>query len=101
MTICKLDMYELKLYVAGQTPKSLAVIEELTRLLEDELDVSYNLEVVDVIDSPGQAERAKVLATPTLEKVSPEPVKKIVGDVSGKKTTLSALGLTPQEENKR
>jgi circadian clock protein KaiB len=91
-------MYELKLYIIGRTPKSVQVIEELVKLLEDALDGHYHLEVIDVIEKPEQAENNSVLATPTLEKVTPEPVRKIIGNLSDKERVLLALGLTAQKE---
>ena len=94
-------MYEFRLYLTGRTPKSLTVIEELTKLLEDAFDSHYNLEVIDIIENPELAEKAKILATPTLVKVAPEPVRRIIGDLSDTETVLSALGLTPQEEKKQ
>ena len=94
-------MYEFKLYLVGQTPKSQTVIYELTKLLKDAFDDYYNLEVIDIIENPERTEKDRILATPTLEKVSPEPVRRIVGDLSDKEMVLSALGLTPQEENKQ
>ncbi len=97
----EMTMYEFKLYLVGRTPKSLKVIEEVVRLLKDAFDGHYNLEAIDIIESPELAENAKILATPTLEKVSPEPKKRIIGDLSDKETVLLALGLTPQEENKQ
>ncbi len=94
----EMTMYELKLYVIGRTPKSVDVIEELVRLLEDALDGHYDLEVIDIIESPELAEKDGILATPTLEKVSPEPVRKIIGDLSDKERVLLVLGLTAQQE---
>ena len=95
-------MYEFKLYVIGRTPKSIDVIEELVQLLEDALNSHYHLEVIDIIESPVLAEKAKVLATPSLEKVSPEPARKIIGDLSDKERVLLSLGLTAlQEEIKK
>ncbi len=94
----EMTMYELKLYVIGRTPKSIEVIEELVRLLEDALEGHYDLEVIDIIESPELAEKDKILATPALEKVSPEPVRKIIGDLSDKERVLLALGLTAQQE---
>ena len=94
-------MYEFRLYVVGRTPESLMVTDELVKLLEDALDSDCSLEVIDVIENPELAEKAKILATPTLVKVAPEPVKRIIGDLSDKETILPALGLIPQEENKQ
>ena len=97
----EMAMYEFKLYVVGQTPKSQTVVWELTKLLEDAFGDQYNLEVIDIIENPERTNQDKILATPTLEKVSPEPVRRVVGDLSDKEMVLPALGLTPQEENKQ
>jgi len=91
-------MYEFKLYVIGRTPKSIDVIEKLVQLLEDALNSYYHLDVIDVIESPELVEKAKILATPSLEKVSPEPVRKIIGDLSDKERVLLTLGLTALQE---
>ena len=91
-------MYELKLYVVGQTPKSVEIIEELVKLLEDAFDSHYHLHVIDVVESPELAHKKNILATPTLQKASPEPVRTIVGDLSDKETVLLALGLTALQE---
>ncbi len=93
-----MTMYELKLYVVGRTPKSIDVIEDLVRLLEDALDDHYHLDVIDIIESSVLAEKAKILATPSLEKVSPGPARKIIGDLSDKERVLLTLGLTAQHE---
>ena len=91
-------MYEFKLYVVGRTPKAVEVVEELVRLLEDALDSHYYLKVIDIIESPELAYKDKILATPALEKVAPEPVRKIIGDLSDKERVLLALGLNAQQE---
>ncbi len=91
-------MYELKLYVVGRTPKSVDFIEKLVKLLEDALDSHYHLNVIDVIKSPELAHKDKILATPTLQKVFPEPMRTIVGDLSDAETVLLALGLTALQE---
>ncbi len=93
-----MTMYELKLYVVGQTPKSVKIIEELVKLLEDALDSHYHLNVIDVVENPEMAHKNNILATPTLQKVLPEPVRTIVGDLSDKETVLLALGLTDLQE---
>ena len=87
-------MYEFRLYVVGRTPKSVKIVEELARLLEDVLDGHYNLEVIDVIKKPELAAKNKILATPALERVSPEPIIRVVGDLSNKESVLAALGLS-------
>ncbi len=87
-------MYELKLYIVGKIPKSIKVVSSLKQLLEDALKDRYSLEVIDVIENPELAEQGGILATPTLEKVSPEPARKVIGDLSDKETVLAALDLT-------
>ncbi len=96
----EMTMYEFKLYLVGRTPKSLTVIEELTKLLKDAFDDHYNLEVIDIIENPEQTEKDRILATPTLEKVSPEPVRRIVGDLSDIERVLTALDLTAEKESR-
>jgi circadian clock protein KaiB len=91
-------MYELKLYVVGRTPMSVNVIEDLVKLLEEAIDSHYHLDVIDIIESPVLAEKANILATPALEKVSPEPVTKFIGDLSDKERVLLTLGLTDLQE---
>ena len=87
-------MFELKLYIVGKTPKSTKIVNDLKQLLEDALKDRYSLQIIDVIEDPELAERGGILATPTLEKVSPEPARKVVGDLSDKETVLAALSLT-------
>lgn len=87
-------MYELKLYVVGRTPKSIKVVSSLKQLLEDALKDRYSLKVIDVIEDPELAEQGGILATPTLKKISPEPARKVIGDLSDKETVLAALDLT-------
>jgi len=87
-------MYEFRLYVVGRTPKSIMAIENLKKLLEGALDGHYHLEVIDVTANPEVAEKDKIVATPTLTKVSPGPAGKVVGDLSNKDAVLFALGLT-------
>ncbi len=94
----EMPMYKLKLYVIGRTPKSVEVIEELVQLLEDAMSSHYHLEVIDIIESLELAEKDRILATPALEKVAPEPARKIIGDLSDKERVLLTLGLTALHE---
>lgn len=87
-------MYEFRLYVVGQTPKSVRIAEELARLLDDVLDGHYSLKVIDVVKNPQLAEDDKILATPALARVLPAPVRKIIGDLSDKEQVLLGLDLT-------
>lgn len=74
--------YILKLYIMGDTANSQAAIKNLNRILEKEIKDLYTLEVIDVLGRPELAERDKILATPTLIKVSPAPARRIIGDLS-------------------
>ena len=85
--------YVLKLYVTGQTANSQKSIEALKSALETELKGFYSLDVIDVLKHPNLAEEDNILATPTLMKVLPLPVRKIIGDLSDKEKVLLGLGL--------
>lgn len=87
--------YVLKLYVAGNTPNSLRALKTLKDLLE-EFQGIYALKVIDVIKNPQIAEEDKILATPTLAKVLPIPVRRIIGDLSDREKVLVGLDLYEQ-----
>lgn len=74
--------YQLRLYVTGATARSTRAIENLRRFCEAELEGSYNLEIVDIYKNPEAAREAQVIAAPTLVKVQPEPVRRIIGDMT-------------------
>ena len=76
------EHYNLRLYVAGQTPKSLTAIANLTRLCETHLAGRYSVEVIDLVDKPQLAAADQILAIPTLVRRLPEPLKRIIGDLS-------------------
>jgi len=88
----------LKLYVTGQTPNSQKAIKNLKKVLAMELKGAYTLEVIDVLKNPQLAEEDKILATPTLTKVLPPPVRKIIGDLSSIDKVLLGLDLTVEKE---
>ena len=88
----------LKLYVTGKTKKSEEAIKNLKKILNEELKGLYKLEVIDVLESPQLAEEDKILATPTLAKILPPPVRKIIGDLSNKERVLLGLDLTVKKE---
>ncbi len=88
----------LKLYVTGQTPNSQKAIKNLDKVLEMELKGAYSLQVIDVLKNPQLAEEDKILATPTLTKVLPPPVRKIIGDLSSIDKVLLGLNLTVEKE---
>lgn len=89
--------YILKLYVAGNTPHSVTALKTLKNILEQEFEGVYALKVIDVLKSPQLAEEDKILATPTLAKVLPPPVRKIIGDLSDREKVLIGLDLLYEE----
>ena len=87
--------YQLRLYVAGQTPKSLAAIENLHRICEKNLAGRYKIEVIDLLVNPMLAAGDQILAVPTLVRHLPEPIKKIIGDLSNEERVLVGLDVQP------
>lgn len=85
--------YGFKLYVTGRSLHSQRAIENLRHICEDVLGSSYELEVVDVLEDPGAAEKDKILATPTLIRSSPLPTRRLIGDLSNTSAVITALGL--------
>lgn len=89
--------YVLKLYVAGNTPNSVRALSTLKNILEKEFEGVYALKVIDVLKNPQLAEEDKILATPTLSKILPPPVRKIIGDLSDRERVLIGLDLLYEE----
>jgi len=87
--------WELRLYVAGQTSKSMAAFSNLKKLCEDHLKGQYRIEVIDLLENPALAKGDQILAIPTLVRKLPEPIKKIIGDLSNKERVLVGLNLIP------
>ena len=85
--------YILKLYVAGNTPNSMRALNTLREILDNEFKGVYALKVIDVLKQPQLAEEDKILATPTLAKILPPPVRKIIGDLSDREKVLIGLDL--------
>jgi circadian clock protein KaiB len=96
-----LSKFTLKLYVAGSTPRALTAISNLRRICDDELQGRYQLEVIDVLEHPELAEADKVFATPTLIKQLPEPLRRVIGDLSDSGKVLLGLELAPSGAPKR
>ena len=88
-------VYELRLYVAGQTAKSLAAIANLKRICETHLAGQYRIEVIDLTTAPQLAAGDQILAIPTLVRRLPEPIRKIVGDLSNEARVLVGLDVRP------
>ena len=89
--------YVLKLYVAGNTPNSVRALKTLNQILEQEFQGVYALKVIDVLKNPQLAEEDKILATPTLAKILPPPVRKIIGDLSDRERVLIGRDLLYEE----
>ncbi len=85
--------YVIKLYITGQTPRSLRAIDNLRRICDTELDDQYELVVIDVLERPQLAEDEKILATPTVVKELPPPIRRIIGDLSDTERVLLGLDL--------
>lgn len=91
----KSNTYQLRLYVAGQTPRCLAAVANLKRICETHLAGQYRIEVIDLMETPQLAAGDQILAVPTLVRRLPEPIKKIIGDLSNEERVL--VGLNVQE----
>jgi len=87
--------YRLRLYVAGQTPRSLSAFTNLKKICDEHLEGRYELEIVDLLQKPQLARGDQIFAIPTLVRRLPEPVKKIIGDLSNTERVLVGLDLRP------
>lgn len=89
------DRWRLRLYVAGQTPKSLRAFANLKRICEEHLAGRYEIEVIDLLEHPQLASGDEIIALPTLVRQLPEPITKIIGDLSNTERVLVGLQLLP------
>ena len=87
--------WQLRLYVAGQTPKSMTALANLKRLCESHLAGRYEIEVIDLLVNPTLAAGDQILAVPTLVRKFPEPIRKIIGDLSNEGKVLVGLDVQP------
>jgi circadian clock protein KaiB len=87
--------WELRLYVAGSSRKSVAALTNLKRICEQHLAGKYTIEVIDLLDNPQLAAGDQILAIPTLVRKLPEPIKKVIGDLSNTERALVGLDLRP------
>lgn len=87
------DVIELRLYVAGQTPKSLSAISNLKKLCADHLAQKYRIEVIDLVKKPALARDHQIVAIPTLVRSLPTPISKIIGDLSDTERVLVGLDI--------
>ncbi len=93
-----MNKYLLKLYITGQTPRSEAAIANLRKICETELNGVYEMVIIDILERPQLAEDEKILATPTLIKELPPPLRRIIGDLSDTEKVLLGLDLRPAAE---
>lgn len=92
--------WELKLYVAGKTSKSVAALNNLKRYCEEHLKGQYHLEVIDLLEKPQLAEGDQIFAIPTLVRKVPVPIRKIIGDLSNEEKVLVGLNIVPLKKQK-
>ena len=90
-----MNKFKLRLYITGKTPRSERAIANLGEICERDLKGLYDLQIIDVLESPQLAENEKILATPTLIKDLPPPLKRIIGDLSNSEKVLLGLDLSP------
>ncbi|WP_394774181.1 circadian clock KaiB family protein [Flavobacterium sp.] len=87
--------WQLRLYIAGQTPKSITALENIKKYAEEYLKGKYSIEIVDLLKNPQLAEGDQIFAVPTLVRKFPEPIRKIIGDLSNEERVLVGLNIKP------
>jgi len=90
------DRWNLRLYVAGQTPRSLTAFRNLKNICEEYLKGQYHIEVIDLMENPTLARGDQILAVPTLVRKLPQPIRKIIGDLSNTERVLVGLDIQPR-----
>ena len=90
------EFWDLRLYVAGQTPKSVAALANLKKFCEENLAGKYKIEVIDLVQNPKLARTDQILAIPTLVRRLPAPMRKIIGDLSDREKVLVGFNLNPR-----
>ena len=93
--MAKEQFWELRLYIAGQTPKSILALNNITKYCQEHLDGRFTIEVIDLLKNPKLAEGDQIFAIPTLVRKLPEPMRKIIGDLSNKEKVLVGLNIRP------
>jgi len=91
----KEQTWELRLYVAGKTSKSVTALKNLRKYCETHLQGKYQIEVIDLLEKPQLAEGDQIFAIPTLVRKVPEPIRKIIGDLSNEEKVLVGLNIVP------
>ena len=95
------DRYSLRLFVTGTTPKSARAIRNIRAICEEQLHDRYDLEVIDIYQHPERIKPDQIIATPTLIKQEPSPVRRLIGDLSDRPRVLAGLGCGPKSEENR
>ena len=90
------ESWDLRLYVAGQTPKSIGALANLQKICAEHLQDEYHIEVIDLVRNPQLARQHQILAIPTLVRSLPTPIKKIIGDLSNTEKVLLGLDVRPR-----
>jgi circadian clock protein KaiB len=91
----KEDKWELRLYIAGQTPNSVLALKNITKYCKEQLEGKYTIEVIDLLKNPQLAEGDQIFAIPTLVRKVPVPLRKIIGDLSNEEKVLVGLNIRP------
>jgi circadian clock protein KaiB len=94
----EIERWELRLYIAGQTPKSVRAFANLKKLCEEYLHNQYRIEVIDLLQNPELAKQDQILAIPTLVRKLPQPIRQIIGDLSNEEKVLLGLEITKIKE---
>ena len=94
-TASKKKKWQLRLYVAGQTPKSVLALKNINKYCKEHLEGQYSIEIVDLLKNPQLAEGDQIFAIPTLVRKVPEPIRKIIGDLSNEEKVLVGLNIRP------
>jgi circadian clock protein KaiB len=89
------ERWELRLYVAGQTPKSILALRNITKYCQEHLAGKYSIEIIDLLENPQLAEGDQIFAIPTLVRKFPPPLRKIIGDLSNEERVLVGLNIRP------
>lgn len=93
-----IDRWELRLYVAGETPRCVQAFADLKKLCEELLEGRYSIEVIDLLKNPTLAAGDQIIAIPTLVRKLPTPMKRIIGDLSNREKVIVGLNLTPVKQ---
>jgi circadian clock protein KaiB len=92
------ERYVLRLFISGMSPRSIRAIENLKKISEQELKGRYSLEIIDISQQPEAVRKEDLIATPTLIKELPKPIRRIIGDLSSTERILIALNITPKNK---